>query len=54
MQAFQNELLSHLDGNAKDILDELRTKGSISAELEKRLFDSVTAFKKSFVASHGS
>ena len=42
----RTELLSYIDGNAKEILDEIReSEGKISAELEKKLFDHVTKFK---------
>ena len=50
MPAFQAELLSYIDGNHPDILENLRKEGKFSAETEKRLFDAVTAFKKAFAA----
>ncbi len=49
--AFERELLSYFDGNAADVIKELREKQSISAELEKKLFEHVTKFKKAFMAS---
>ncbi|MCB9646987.1 MAG: F0F1 ATP synthase subunit alpha [Deltaproteobacteria bacterium] len=50
IQAFEDELLSYLDGNAADLLKTLRETGKIDAALEKKLFDSVSAFKKAFMA----
>src|SRR5205814_63184 len=33
MGAFEQEILSYFDGNAKDVFDEIRTSGKISKEL---------------------
>jgi F-type H+-transporting ATPase subunit alpha len=54
MADFERELLSYFDGNAPDILKELREKQNISAELEKRLYDHVTKFKKAFLSQISS
>jgi F-type H+-transporting ATPase subunit alpha len=51
MRAFETELLSYLDGNAKEVFDEIRESGKITAELEKKLFDHVSKFKNQFLAS---
>jgi F-type H+/Na+-transporting ATPase subunit alpha len=50
IKAFESELLSHFDGNAPDILREIRDKGVITAELERKLFDHVTKFRTAFLA----
>jgi len=51
MGDFQTELLSYLDGNHADVLEEIKTTGKFTAEMEKTLFDAVTTFKKAFAAS---
>ncbi|MGF1510650.1 MAG: F0F1 ATP synthase subunit alpha [Myxococcota bacterium] len=48
MKSFEAELLSYLDGNAPEILTELRDKGDISAELEKKMVEHTEAFTKQF------
>jgi F-type H+-transporting ATPase subunit alpha len=53
MGAFQNELLSYLDGSAPDLLKELREKGAISAPLEKSFFEHVTKFRTAFLSAKG-
>jgi len=50
MTAFEAELLSYFDGNHADLLTTLREKGKIDAELEKKLFDAVSAFVRTFKA----
>jgi F-type H+-transporting ATPase subunit alpha len=50
MLEFERELLSYLDGNAPEILQELREKQKITAELEKAFVGHVTKFKEAFVA----
>jgi F-type H+-transporting ATPase subunit alpha len=51
MRQFEAELLSYFDGNAKDVLDEIRTKKEISKDLEKRLVDHVTKFRTAFLSA---
>jgi F-type H+-transporting ATPase subunit alpha len=51
MSDFERELLSYFDGNAREVLTEIREKQTISAELEKRMYDHVVKFKKAFMAS---
>jgi F-type H+-transporting ATPase subunit alpha len=48
MRAFQTELLSYLDGNAAQLLKDMREKGSLTAEMEKSFFDHLTKFKTAF------
>ncbi|MEQ8278743.1 MAG: F0F1 ATP synthase subunit alpha [Deltaproteobacteria bacterium] len=48
---FADELLSYMDGNGAAEMKELRESGKISAELEKKLFDHVSKFKKQFAAA---
>ncbi|MCK6545894.1 F0F1 ATP synthase subunit alpha [Myxococcota bacterium] len=50
MGAFESELLSYLDGNAPELLKEIRESGKISKDLEKKLFDAVQKFRTAFLA----
>ena len=50
MLEFERELLSYLDGNAPEILTELREKQKITPELEKSFVEHVTKFKEAFGA----
>jgi F-type H+-transporting ATPase subunit alpha len=47
MGRFEAEWLSYLDANGKDVFESLAT-GKITAELEKKFFDHLSKFKKSF------
>jgi F-type H+-transporting ATPase subunit alpha len=51
MQNFEKELLSYMDGNAPDVLKEIRETGKITKEMEKKLFDHVSRFRTAFLAS---
>lgn len=44
---FENELIKELE-NTTSILDEIREKKALSKELEAKLAEAVTAFKKNF------
>ncbi|MEM9116143.1 MAG: F0F1 ATP synthase subunit alpha [Myxococcota bacterium] len=48
IQTFAKELLSHFDGNCPDVLEELGTKGDITAELEKKMVEQTEAFRRQF------
>jgi F-type H+-transporting ATPase subunit alpha len=50
MLDFERELLSYLDGNAPEILQELREKQKITPELEKSFVKHLGKFKESFAA----
>ena len=50
MGAFETEMLSYFDGNAPEVLKELRETGKITNELEQTFFDHMTKFKKAFDA----
>ncbi len=51
MMPFQQELLSYFAGSGKPIFDELEKTGNITADLEKKMFEAVSSFKKAFVAA---
>jgi F-type H+-transporting ATPase subunit alpha len=51
MKAFEAELFSYFEGNASDVLKEIRTTGKISKELEKKMYDHVTRFRTAYLAS---
>ncbi|MEM1022875.1 MAG: F0F1 ATP synthase subunit alpha [Myxococcota bacterium] len=48
IQTFAKELLSHFDGNCPDVLEDLGTKGDITAELEKKMVEQTEAFRRQF------
>jgi F-type H+-transporting ATPase subunit alpha len=50
MRTFEAELLSYFDGNAPEVLKEIREKGSISADLEKKMVEHVQKFRTAFLA----
>jgi F-type H+-transporting ATPase subunit alpha len=43
---FESQLLAYMEGNASDVLDEIRESGDLSPELEKRLASHMDEFKK--------
>ena len=53
MRRFESELLSYFDGNASDVLEDIKTSGKITAETEKKLFEHVTKFRTQFLAADG-
>ena len=52
MGIFEQELLSYMDGNHADLLKTLRESGKIDADLEKKLYDAVVGFRKTFLARY--
>ena len=51
MKAFEEELLSYFDGNAPEVLKEIRDTGAINGALEKRLVDHLQKFRTTFLAA---
>jgi F-type H+-transporting ATPase subunit alpha len=51
MRRFEAELLSYFDGNAPELLKELRETGKFTKELEKNMYDHVVKFRTSFLAA---
>jgi len=48
IKTFADELLSHFDGNAPEVLKELGEKGDFSADLEKKMVEQTEAFRRQF------
>ena len=51
IRKFESELLSYFDGNAKAVLDEIKTKKEINKDLEKQLVDHVMKFRTAFLSA---
>ena len=52
MGTFEQELLSFFDGNHADLLTKIRESGKIDADLERKLYDAVVAFRKAFLSRY--
>ena len=52
MKAFEAELVSYLEGNAPEILEQIKTSGKIDAELEHKMYKTVLDFKTSFLGRY--
>ncbi len=50
MGKFEAELLSYFDGNAPEVLKEIRESGKISKDLEKKLVEHISKFRTAFLA----
>ena len=52
MRIFETDLLSYLDGNRPEILEEIRASAKIDADLEKKLVEALTNFRTGFMARY--
>ena len=49
IQRFEKELFEYMDTKYADVVEEIREKKALSAELETKLADAITEFKKTFL-----
>jgi F-type H+-transporting ATPase subunit alpha len=48
IQDFEAELVSYFKGNAKDVLEQIRSSGKITEDLEKKMVEQTEAFRRQF------